>query len=49
MQGRLGDKRYDFTSCDITGIVVSSQDLNGVIVDEYQALELSRLLGIVIK
>ena len=39
----------DFTTCDITGIGVGSQDLNGIIVDEYQAIELSRLLGIIIK
>ena len=39
----------DFTTCDITGIVVMPQDLKGVIVDEYQAMELSKLLGIVVK
>ena len=39
----------DFSTCDITGIVVLPQDLRGVIVDEYQAMELSKLLGIVVK
>ena len=39
----------DFTTCDITGIVVMPQDLRGMIVDEYQAVELSKLLGIVVK
>ena len=39
----------DFSTCDITGIVVLPQDLRGIIVDEYQAMELSKLLGIVVK
>ena len=39
----------DFTTCDITGIVVLPQDLRGIIVDEYQAMELSKLLGIIVK
>ena len=46
---RTNLKDIDFTTCDITGLVVMPQDLQGVIVDEYQAVELSRLLGIVIK
>ena len=39
----------DFSTCDITGIVVLPQDLRGMIVDEYQAMELSKLLGIIVK
>ena len=46
---RTNLKDIDFTTCDITGLVVMPQDLNGAIVDEYQAVELSKLLGIVVK
>ena len=39
----------DLSSCDITGIAITPQSLKGVIVSELQAVELSRLLGIVVK
>lgn len=41
----------DFTQCEINGITVSDSfwELKGAIVNEFQAVELSRLLGIVVK
>ncbi|PXV91751.1 uncharacterized protein YjbI with pentapeptide repeats [Lachnotalea glycerini] len=44
-------KGLDFTKSTITGIVVSDtmSELKGVIIDLYQAAELARMLGVVIK
>lgn len=39
----------DLSSCIIDGIVANQSDLKGVIVDMYQAVELTKLFGIVIK
>lgn len=41
----------DFSTCDIQGICVSEDcsELKGIIVDIYQAAELSRLIGVCIK
>ena len=39
----------DFTTNDISGIVVDKDKLTGLIVNTEQAIELSKLLGIVIK
>ena len=41
--------KIDFTTCNISGITVDINDLKGMIVNEYQALELSNLLGIIIR
>ena len=42
-------KDIDFRTCNIEGIVVEKEDLNGMIVNEFQAIELSKLLGIIVK
>ena len=42
-------KGIDFTTSNIEGIVVSIKDLKGAIVSEMQAIELAKLLGIIIK
>ena len=39
----------DFSTCNIQGITVYPNDLKGVILTDYQALEFIRLLGIQIK
>lgn len=39
----------DFSTCELSGIVTSIEDLKGAIVNNFQAIELSRLLGIIIK
>ena len=39
----------DFSSDDISGIVVDKNKLTGLIVSTEQALDFSKLLGIVIK
>lgn len=41
--------KVDFTSCEITGIDVDIESVRGVIVTSYQALDLTRLMGIVIR
>lgn len=41
--------KIDFTTCDITGIDVEIEDLSGAIVDTMQALDLTRLMNIVVK
>lgn len=41
--------KIDFSSCDIEGIIVTIEDLKGIIVNEFQAIELAKLLGITIK
>lgn len=44
-------KGVDFSACDLEGICVSeyAEELKGVIVNVYQAVELSKLLGLQIK
>jgi len=44
-------KGIDFTQCEINGITVSDSfwELKGAMVNEFQAVELSKLLGIVVK
>lgn len=39
----------DFTECNIDGISVEIKDLKDMIVSPYQAVELSKMLGIIIK
>ena len=41
--------KIDFTTCDITGIDAEIEDLAGVTVNAIQALDLTRLMKIVIK
>jgi len=41
-------KGVDFSTSDITGIGISPQELKGAIVNSVQALDLSKLLGIII-
>ncbi len=41
--------KIDFRTCDIEGITVDIGDLKGMIVNEFQAINLAKLLGIVIK
>ena len=42
-------KSIDLSTCEINGIVTSLQDIEGVIVNNFQAIELSKLMGIIIK
>ncbi|MEA1883559.1 MAG: pentapeptide repeat-containing protein, partial [Thermotogota bacterium] len=44
-------KGIDFTTCRIDGIRVSNkyQELTGMIVNTYQAAELSKLMGIIVR
>ena len=42
-------KQLDFSTSEIYGISVTPESLKGIIVNEYQALALSKLLGIIIK
>ena len=46
---RTNLKGIDFSNCNITGIVVGIEDIKGLTVNEFQALELSKLLEIKIK
>ena len=39
----------DVTSCEMYGIVTKMEDIKGFIVNNFQAIELSKLMGIVIK
>ena len=39
----------DLSSSDITGVAISQEYIKGLIVNEMQAVELSKLLGVVIK
>ncbi len=39
----------DFSSNEINGIITSIEDIKGAIVNNFQAIELSKLLGIIIK
>ena len=42
-------KDIDVSSCEFSGITTSIEDVKGLIVNNFQAIELSKLLGIVIK
>jgi len=42
-------KGVNFTESDINGILVSSEELKGLIVNPAQAVELSKLLGLIVK
>lgn len=42
-------KGIDFSTSDISGIITSIEELKGAIVNNFQAIELSKLLGIIIK
>ena len=46
---RTNLKNIDFRTCNIEGITVNKDDLNGLIVNDFQAIELSKLLGIIVK
>lgn len=39
----------DISTCEIEGLVVRIEDMHGLIVNSFQAIELSKLIGIVIK
>jgi hypothetical protein len=38
-------KGIDFTTCEIDGILIRGTELKGMIVTDYQAVELSKILG----
>lgn len=40
---------FDFSTCDITGLRIDTNSLKRMVVNEFQAMQLSRILGIVIK
>ena len=42
-------KGIDFSDSEIDGIGVLAQDIKGMTVNEYQAMGLAKLLGIIIK
>lgn len=42
-------KGIDLTECEIDGMLVSGEELKGLTVNVYQAAELSKLLGLVVK
>ncbi len=42
-------KSIDLSTCDINGIITSIEDIEGAIVNNFQAIELSKLMGIIIK
>lgn len=42
-------KGIDVRSCGTDGLIIDMQDLRGMIVTPLQAVELSRLLGVVIR
>ena len=46
---RTNLKNIDFRTCNIGGIIVGLEDIKGMIVNNMQAIQLSKLLGIVIK
>ena len=41
-------KEIDFTASDITGITVSLHELRGAVISAVQAVELARLLGVIV-
>jgi uncharacterized protein YjbI with pentapeptide repeats len=42
-------KGVDFTTCNIDGILISVPGLKGMIVTDYQAVALSKLLGLIVR
>ena len=38
----------DFSTCDIEGIKLDNKGIKGIMVNQFQAIDLARLLGIVI-
>lgn len=42
-------KGIDISTCEIGGIITTFEDIKGMIVNNFQAIELSKLLGIIIK
>ena len=46
---RTSLKNVDFRTCNIEGITVEKEDLQGMIVNEFQAIDLSKILGIIVK
>ena len=46
---RTNLKGIDFSTSNIDGIIIDKEDLKGLIVNQFQAVELSKLLGIVVK
>ena len=42
-------KNIDLSTSNIEGILIKIQDLKGLIVNDIQAIQLSKLLGIIIK
>lgn len=42
-------KNIDFSTCDIDGIIGEFKDFNGLIVNQMQAISISKILGLVIK
>ena len=46
---RTSLKNVDFRTCNIDGITVEKEDLQGMIVNEFQAIDLSKILGIIVK
>ena len=46
---RTNLRGIDVSTCNIDGIVVDKEDLKGIIVNQFQAVELSKLLGIIVK
>lgn len=42
-------KGIDISTCEINGIITTFDDIKGLIVNNFQAIELSKLLGLIIK
>ena len=42
-------KGIDISTCEISGIITTFEDIKGLTVNNFQAIELSKLLGIIIK
>lgn len=42
-------KDVDFTTCNIDGILIRGPELKGMIVTDYQAVALSKLLGLIVR
>lgn len=42
-------KGIDISTCEMSGIVTTLEDIKGLVVNNFQAIELSKLLGIIIK
>ncbi|WP_187389319.1 pentapeptide repeat-containing protein [Acetobacterium wieringae] len=42
-------KGLDFTSCQIDGLIVSIEALSGAVVTTFQAAELAKLMGLIVR